>query len=173
MTIADDLPTLFAFNRWADGLMMEAVFKLSPDDYTREVTPGWASVRSTVLHLGGVMHIYASRLAPETVPPFTGHPTERDLPDMEDAARLIAQGHDAFDRMLATMTPERLASLWEGPGPGGKRYRIPYWAIFRHVANHASYHRGQVASKLKRLGVEPPKIDMILWIINQTPQPTE
>jgi len=40
------------------------------------------------------------------------------------------------------------------------------------VVNHASYHRGQVASKLKRFGVEPPVTDLVAWAIERTPRPT-
>jgi hypothetical protein len=37
--------------------------------------------------------------------------------------------------------------------------------------NHSTYHRGQVASKLKRLGAEQPATDFVFWAVEQTPQP--
>jgi uncharacterized damage-inducible protein DinB len=40
----------------------------------------------------------------------------------------------------------------------------------RHIVNHATYHRGQVASKLKRFGIEPPNTDFFWWVIEQIPQ---
>ena len=42
--------------------------------------------------------------------------------------------------------------------------------MLRHLVNHSTYHRGQVAAKLKRLGVEPPATDLVFWAIEQTPQ---
>jgi uncharacterized damage-inducible protein DinB len=33
--------------------------------------------------------------------------------------------------------------------------------------NQSTYHRGQVAAKLKRLGAEPPATDMIFWIMER------
>jgi uncharacterized damage-inducible protein DinB len=47
---------------------------------------------------------------------------------------------------------------------------LPPWAVLRHVVNHSTYHRGQVASKLKRLGVEQPMTDFVFWAIEQAPQ---
>jgi len=44
---------------------------------------------------------------------------------------------------------------------------LPPWAILRHVVNHSSYHRGQVASKLKRFGIEQPATDLLFWAIEQ------
>jgi uncharacterized damage-inducible protein DinB len=51
----------------------------------------------------------------------------------------------------------------------GKSWVLPPWAVLRHVVNHATYHRGQVASKLKRLGVEQPPTDFVLWALEQMP----
>jgi uncharacterized damage-inducible protein DinB len=42
--------------------------------------------------------------------------------------------------------------------------------VLRHVVNHSTYHRGQVASKLKRFGVEQPMTDFVLWALEQVPQ---
>jgi hypothetical protein len=40
----------------------------------------------------------------------------------------------------------------------------------RDPVNHSTYHCGQVASKLKRLGVEQPATDFVFWAFEQIPQ---
>ena len=52
----------------------------------------------------------------------------------------------------------------------GRTFTLPRWAILRHIVNHSTYHRGQVASKLKRFGIEPPNTDFFFWVIEQIPQ---
>ena len=47
---------------------------------------------------------------------------------------------------------------------------MPPWVVLRHIVNHSSYHRGQVASKLKRFDIDPPKIDMVFWAFELVPQ---
>jgi uncharacterized damage-inducible protein DinB len=42
--------------------------------------------------------------------------------------------------------------------------------VLRHVVNHTTYHRGQVASKLKRFGVVQPETDLVVWAIERWPQ---
>ena len=67
------------------------------------------------------------------------------------------------------MTPERLAT----PVTLRRRGRVatlPPWAVLRHIVNHSTYHRGQVASKLKRFGVEQPATDFIFWAFEHMPQ---
>ena len=40
----------------------------------------------------------------------------------------------------------------------------------QYIVNHSTYHRGQVASKLKRFGIEQPITDFFFWAIEQIPQ---
>ena len=40
----------------------------------------------------------------------------------------------------------------------------------RHIVNHTTYHRGQVASKLKRFGVQQAETDLVYWAFEQIPQ---
>src|SRR5579859_3053909 len=161
----DDLIALHAYNRWADGKVVEVLRPLTPDQYTKEVTAGWPSLRSSLVHIAAATSLWARRLQGEHV---TGLVPEAEVPTLDDAVKLLAQGHDAFDRLLAAQTPEKLAEIWISKDPKGNERRMPYWAAYRHVVNHATYHRGQIASKLGRLGATPAKTDFLLWAVEQT-----
>ena len=43
--------------------------------------------------------------------------------------------------------------------------------IYQVVA-HSTYHRGQVNTRLRELGVEPPLVDYIAWIWSARPRPS-
>jgi uncharacterized damage-inducible protein DinB len=45
----------------------------------------------------------------------------------------------------------------------------PLWQVALHLANHGSYHRGQVAAVLRAEGFTPPSTDLILWYRLTTP----
>jgi len=45
----------------------------------------------------------------------------------------------------------------------GIDYDMPVWKIALHVANHGSYHRGQVAAALRAAGIAPPASDLIAY----------
>jgi uncharacterized damage-inducible protein DinB len=45
----------------------------------------------------------------------------------------------------------------------GSPYANPLGELLRHVVNHGTYHRGQVATLLRQLGVKPPQTDLILY----------
>jgi uncharacterized damage-inducible protein DinB len=171
--IHDDFPTLFAYNRWADDRLFEVLRTLSQENYTREPAPGWTSIRATVSHMGGAFQMWVFRLGSTKVKPMTALPTEADMPTVADAERWFQTGYDAWDEIVAGLTAEKLASVWSYRKLNGDPVRVPYWSVFRHVVNHATYHRGQVAAKLKRVGVDPPATDLIFWAVAMTPQGDE
>jgi uncharacterized damage-inducible protein DinB len=162
----DDFASLFAYNRWADRRILDACRGLSPEQYAAEPVPGWSSVRATLVHMGIVIEGWLCGLAGE---PFSALPTEADLPAVDDVARLFDQADAIFERLGPRLTPEWLATPMT-LSRGNRSATLPPWAVLRHLVNHATYHRGQVAAKLKRLGLEPPATDLVFWAIEQTPQ---
>ena len=44
----------------------------------------------------------------------------------------------------------------------GEQWTYPLWRMIAHLLNHQSYHRGQVTNYLRQLGVEPPRLDLLV-----------
>jgi uncharacterized damage-inducible protein DinB len=162
----DDFASLFAFNRWANAKMLDACRKLSPEQYVAEPVPGWTSVRATVWHISIVTDGWLRALAGEENDTF---PTEAELATVDDAQRLLERAYRRFDELWPTLTPERLATLVT-LRRRGRTAILPPWVVLRHIVNHTTYHRGQVASKLKRLGIQQPETDLVYWAFEQFPQ---
>jgi uncharacterized damage-inducible protein DinB len=163
----DDYRSLFAYNRWADRRVLDACRKLSPEQYAAEPVPGWSSVRASVVHITSATSNWIRRVAGEAV---SGPLTEADLPSIDDAQRRLDQAYQTLDGLWPALTPERLTTprSFELRGQSGV---LPPWVVLRHIVNHATYHRGQVAAKLKRLGVEQPVTDFVIWALEQMPPP--
>jgi uncharacterized damage-inducible protein DinB len=164
--MTDDFAALFAYNRWADGRALEACRALTSEQYTAEPLPGWSSIRSSIAHIAMVADGWLRGVAQEPVEDF---PTEADFPTVEAAERLLDRAYETFNRVVPRLTAEQLSTprLFQGRG---RSAILPPWAVLRHVVNHSTYHRGQVAAKLKRLGVDPPATDLIFWVFEQMPQ---
>ncbi len=43
-------------------------------------------------------------------------------------------------------------------------YAQPLWQMLQHLANHSTYHRGQVTTLLRQLGAKPVGTDLI-WFL--------
>jgi uncharacterized damage-inducible protein DinB len=162
----DDFVALFAFDRWANRKVLDACHTLTAEQYVAEPVPGWSPVRSTVYHIALVTDFHLRTLAGD---PDDSIPTEGELATVEDAERLLERAYRRFEELKPTLTPERLNTVIT-LCRRGRIATLPPWAMLRHIVNHSTYHRGQVAAKLKRLGVEPPLTDFFFWVIEQIPQ---
>src|SRR5262245_49131110 len=96
----DDFASLFAFNRSANGKMLEACRKLTPEQYAAEPVPGWGSVRSTVWHIAVVTDGWLRGLSND---PDQSFPTEDELATPEDAERLLERAYHRVEELLPAM----------------------------------------------------------------------
>jgi uncharacterized damage-inducible protein DinB len=163
----DDFLSLYAFNDWADRRILASCRALTFEQYTAEPTPGWSSIRSSIVHIAIVTDWWLRGLTGENV---TSAPNEAQLPRIEDAAQLLDAAMQTFKTLAPTFTPEWLGTPMPLRG-GGRTAVLPPWVVLRHVVNHATYHRGQVASKLKRFGIDPPVTDLVAWAFEQLARP--
>ncbi|MBY0524450.1 MAG: DinB family protein [Gemmataceae bacterium] len=162
----DDVVTLFAYERWANRKVLDACRKLTAEQYVAEPIPGWPSIRSTLYHIALATEFNLRTLAGA---PEESIPTEGDLATVDDVARSLERAHLHFEELRPTLTPERLSTVLTLCAIG-RSFTLPRWAILRHIVNHSTYHRGQVAAKLKRFRIDPPNTDFFWWVIEQIPQ---
>jgi uncharacterized damage-inducible protein DinB len=162
----DDIVALFAYDRWANCKVFDACRKLTAEQYVAEPVPGWSSVRSTLYHIVLAAEFNLRTLAGD---PDDRIPTEADLATVDDAAQLLERAYCRFEELRPTLTPERLNTVLTLHAIG-RTFTLPRWGILRHIVNHSTYHRGQVASKLKRFGIEQEITDFFWWVIEQVPQ---
>ena len=96
-------------------------------------------------------------------------PAEAELATVDDATQFQERAYRRFEELRPTLTTERLNTMLTLRAVG-RALTLPRWAILRHIVNHSTYHRGQVASKLKRFGIDQPLTDFFFWTIEQVPQ---
>ena len=157
---ADDLASLFAFNRWANERTLASVRPLPESDYVRELGGGWPSVRATLVHLAGATAAWVER--------FSGRDATRlvaveEAPAYADAEALLRSAQEGLEGLLPCLTPVRLAEPFRWKNLQGVERSTPLWAAVRHTVNHGTYHRGQISSMVRRLGGKPAATDMVLW----------
>ena len=162
----DDIVALFAYDRWANHTVFDACRKLTAQQYVAEPVPGWSSVRSTINHIALAAEFNLRALAGD---PDDRVPTEAELVTVDDVAQLLERAYRRFEDLRPTLTPEKLNAVHTLRAIG-RTFSLPRWAILRHIVNHSTYHRGQVASKLKRFGIEQQITDFFWWMIEQIPQ---
>jgi uncharacterized damage-inducible protein DinB len=159
----DSLSAMFEYNRWADERLLTACGQLTDEQYAREIGGSFPSIRATVAHHAGALRAWGTRFEGGDVRSL---PSETEVPDAETAMRLIVEGHEALLRE-AGRPAEELNQIFTYRSLRGIMVSLPRWAVLRHVGNHGTYHRGQIATMMRQVGMEPPSTDYFLWAMEQ------
>jgi uncharacterized damage-inducible protein DinB len=153
--------TLFDYDRWATAKQIEVVTTLSNEQYERDLRSSHGGVRGTLVHIYGAQQIWYSRwkgASPTSLPAVTEVPTVGILQDKWQALRT------EIHEFITALTEEKLREPLAYKDTQGVPYKQPLAQLIRHVINHSTYHRGQVTTMLRQLGVAPPpSIDLITY----------
>jgi uncharacterized damage-inducible protein DinB len=165
--IRDDFESLYAYNRWANERTVAACRALTTAEYEREIGGGWPSVRDTLVHIGSATKAWHDRFLGDFPSRLL---TGADIPDLDGAARLLEEGDELLARFVRETPAERHTEILAFKNLQGTVRRVPYWAVFRHAVNHASYHRGQISTMIRSIGKDPKPTDLVVWAIANTLQ---
>lgn len=152
---------LFAYNRWAAARTFAAVEALTEEQRRAPMVSSFPSIAATLAHIVGAEWIWLRRwqgtsatAAPAWVAEadFTTVRAKFNEVDCERDGLIASVGDSGFERELVYRT---LA---------GAEGRNALGDLIRHVVNHGTYHRGQIATMLRQLGVTPPQIDYVVFV---------
>lgn len=152
---------LVAYGCWANELMVTAVAGLSEEQFGVSVASSFPSVGATLAHLVGAEWVWLRRWLgenPTSVPAWVAKPNLADLKAQLAAVEAERAG------FLAGLTDAGLDRLVSYRNMAGQPYAEPLGDLIRHVVNHSTYHRGQMATQLRQLGVKPPTTDLITYL---------
>lgn len=155
-----EIKELFEYDAWANTRIFDAVAKLTPDEFTRDLKSSFPSVRETLLHMISAEWIWLSRWKGSS-PPVA--PKEWDTSSCAALRAIWANVDKDVRTMVKTLDEAGLQRVLTYKNTAGKEFSNPMWQILRHMVNHASYHRGQVTTMLRQLGKDAVGTDLILF----------
>jgi uncharacterized damage-inducible protein DinB len=155
----EDIRELMTYNRWAHDLFLDAIEALPEGAADRELGSSFPTIRGTLAHMIGADLIWVSRweAADPVLPPGWD---DRSVAELRAALEEIRVRQDAFVDALEPSDLDRELHYHDRAGE-------PHVSTFRHmlvhVVNHATYHRGQLATLLRQVGAIPPSTDFIRY----------
>jgi uncharacterized damage-inducible protein DinB len=151
----EDAVNLVDYHYWARDRMLDALEVLTPEQYTKDLKCSFNSVRDTVVHTYGAEWNWYQRWV-GTSP--TGFPNADDFPDVA-AIRAAWRENEQKIRLLvdSLASSNQLDRVLRYRTFAGEEMESVFSHMLQHVVNHATYHRGQVTTMLRQLGVPPPK----------------
>ena len=160
---------LYAYTEWANGLVLDAAEKLSPEQLLRNVQISHTSILGTLAHMAGAEWIWLERwhghspTGEDAWAPFTVEHCG-DLQQLRAKWRpIIEKRHAYLERLRDDDLPRELGFK----RLNGEAYSLPLVQQMQHVVNHATLHRGQVVGMIRQLGITPPATDLLFYLFAQ------
>jgi len=164
MVTPELLRFMFQYNQWADRRLLDACASLSNEQFTRNLGSSFSSVRDTVTHLYGAEYVWNERFqgrSPAALVSGAG------FPDLAAIRAKLEEMDAYYIDFVSKLTKQDLDRVIKYKGFTGDEFSNPLWQSLHQLTNHASYHRGQVVTMLRQLGVKAVSTDLIMYYREQ------
>jgi uncharacterized damage-inducible protein DinB len=155
-----DLERLYDYHYWANRRLLEAVARLTAEQFTQSVGGSYGSIRNTLVHAMSAEWGWLDRCGGEA----RGAKLEaRDYPTGAVLTETWRRVEGYVRAFLPSLRDEDLARDIEFTLGGSATRRLPLGDLLHHSVIHAVHHRGQVALLLRELGEPPGNIDYLIY----------
>jgi uncharacterized damage-inducible protein DinB len=158
---------MFRHMAWADALVLSTISgnpAAEQDGY----------ILDKLRHLHMVQSVFLDVWRGETFDPRVADGL--DLRALIDLARKVHVGSMRFLESLTPEALERVANLpWSKMATEKLGFDVADHSLAEtlvQVPEHSAYHRGQLSTRLRELGIDPPMTDYIAWIWRHKPEPS-
>ncbi|WP_276133619.1 DinB family protein [Polluticoccus soli] len=151
------------YNVWANKRLIEVITKLEAEHSEKEIVSSFPSVNATAMHIWCAEAIWLQRLNLVEQPVwmenvFTGSFEEALIEWIKTSEGLVAFVEKQFDDRGFEHVLQYY-NLQKRP------MKLSVFTVLTHALNHSSYHRGQLVTMLRQLGVtKMPSLDLVQYV---------
>ena len=165
----EEVRLLFDYNSWANQRSLEAASQLSDEQFIKPLGSSFPSVRDTLVHICGAEWVWLERChgrSPASIP---------DISQVRSMAALREHWKPQAERLLIFirgLTQDDLDRVMEYRTFNFGVYKNSMWQSLQHLANHGTYHRGQITTLLRQLGTKPILSDLLHFYRERSTTPS-
>ena len=159
----DALRELFDYSYWARDRQLEACSALSEEQFLRPVGNSFSSLRDTLAHMIYAEWVWLERWLGRS--PSRAEAQAYAAETFADLESIRTRWHTVEANLRSYLTgigDEALKQPLSYLNLAGDRWTYPLGATLFHLANHQTYHRGQITTLLRQLGASAPTTDYLV-----------
>lgn len=150
-----------AYHLWANGLLLALVENLPEEQQTAGIRSSFPSLYKTVLHTLDAESIWWQRLKLQEK---ITRPSESFTGNFTGLSKQLLQQNRQWIEWIAGANDAALQHEFIYYDSKKNRFKQPVYQMLLHLFNHGTYHRGQIVTMLRQIGVEKiPSTDFIAW----------
>jgi len=148
-----------SYNYWSNQKICSVAEKLSYEQIHREIASSFPSIQKTLLHMWDAQSIWISRVEGVSLKEF---PSAHFSGTRVDVVKGLLFTSQKLKEIANEIENSSLHDFIEFSTMKGVRMKSELYQIFSHVFNHGTYHRGQLVTMFRQVGVtEIPNTDLI------------
>lgn len=161
MQTLDVIRAIYDYNEWANNGLLAACENLTPEQFSQPQGVSWGSIETDLAHVMAAQVNWLSRWRTGANARAT---TEvQQVSGLANVRRAFDESHAALREYIEGLSDERLARPLAFRDSSGNAYERVLWQLLIHVANHGTYHRGEIAAALTSLGHDPGDLDYVYF----------
>jgi uncharacterized damage-inducible protein DinB len=148
-----------SYNLWANTHFGIVLKDLDPALLDKEVVSSFPSLRKTIHHIWDAELIWLSRMKNQVIawPPSARY--------TDPAIEQFVDGSKAFDEFVRLQDEDFLEGSTSYRNTKGTEFSTPNSGIIMHCMNHSTFHRGQLVTILRNVGITKiPSTDLIAFL---------
>ena len=156
-----------AYNIWANKKLIERTNQLSEEQVNKEIVSSFSSIYKTFLHMMDVESIWWQRLKLAEHVEFPG---EKFTGNFDELSTKLLQLSRQWFEWIESANDVNLLHVFAYQNSKKEHFKQPVYEILLHLFNHQAYHRGQIVTMFRQLGIDKiPATDFIVF--SRTPKP--
>ena len=157
----DEAHDLLGYCEWANARVFAAAEAAAPEHLETPVASSFPSIRATLGHIVVAEWVWLRRWLGESPTALPFWVTESSLSELKAHLDAVEAERAAYVEGLSDADLDRIVTYRL---LSGESHADPLSGLIRHVVNHSTYHRGQVATQLRQLGRTPPNTDLVAYL---------
>ncbi|GAB3428254.1 DinB family protein [Niabella aquatica] len=138
---------LAAYNIWANSIACEWIEQIHDSQWNKMIASSFSSIRETVLHIISAENAWLQRFHKKVNVEWI---QSTFMGTKDDHIALWKQTSMGIKDFIDAFDEKELNARLDFKRFNGDAYSMPYYQLFAHVVNHATYHRGQLVTMLRQ-----------------------
>ena len=154
-----------AYNLWANQKLCDAIINLTEEQQLQPVISSFSGIKNNLLHIWNAESIWWQRLKLNENVIGPGAVSEYSVKELINN---LSQQDKQWVEWITNASPAAIDHVFAYQNSKKEHFKQPVYQMLMHVFNHGTYHRGQIVTILRQLGIEKiPATDFIVWSRNR------
>jgi uncharacterized damage-inducible protein DinB len=150
-----------SYNVWANKMITDSVLSLNEEQQFQELDSSFPTLYATIMHMWVAESAWWQRVKLNEKIIIPGEDVN---PAMHSAVNGLIQQSSLWEEWTSQASEMMLNHVYAFQNSKREQFKQPVYETLLHVFNHSTYHRGQLVTMMRTLGIKTlPQTDFSFY----------